>query len=294
MIDRKLTPEAIEDIRALGPIKDLRVLPIALSMDPPDGVDVEQICIDLIGHPDAWVRGNAAVGLGHLARVLRRLNHDGRIKRDLDALLHDEEPIVSGRAADAISDIRNFLGWNFRNTEPKPSPRVPRVISTSACYRVYLLVDEESNVLVERSAPADEGFGPDPRGLAHDFEWRLPGFSLTEPLSESAQALEEAWAMRYPKVWLNDSNRFEEVAVVRTNLSGEAKVHRYYDWVELRCRAYLLSARADNPWIPGEGIEQRWLAAGEFMVEASVGAHDRYVAALFDSYFLSETGTGFF
>ena len=126
MIDRELTPEVIDDILALGPIDDLRVLPIALSMDPPDDVDVEGICRDLAFHKDAWVRGNALTAFGHLARVLRKLEKQGRIKQILEAALSDEEPTVCGKAADAISDIETFLGWSFGTREPAPRPRVPR------------------------------------------------------------------------------------------------------------------------------------------------------------------------
>lgn len=100
--------------------------------------------------------------------------------------------------------------------------------------------------------------------------------------------------MRYPKVWLNESNRFQEVAVVRMNLTGESKVHRYRDWVELRCRAYLLTERTDNPYNPNDGSEHRWLTSEEFMTGGLVGAFDRYVLALFDAYFAEETGKAFF
>lgn len=294
MIERELTPQVIDDILALGPIDDLRVLPIALSMDPPDGVDVERICLELAFHKDAWVRGNTLTAFGHLARVLRKLDHEGRIKQILEASLRDEERIVSGRAGDAISDIEIFLGWSFPNKEPDPRPRVPRDISTAACYRIYLLVDEESHILVERAATLSNDFAPDPRGLSFGHEWRLPGFSLTAPLSDAAQELEDRWAMRYPKVWANESNRFEEVAVVRTNIACDAKTHRHHDWVELRCRAYFFFDRKDNPWIPAEDVEQRWITASEFMTHYSVGAHDRYMLALFDSFYQAESGTVFF
>ena len=293
MIDRELTPEVIDDILALGPIDDLRVLPIALSMDPPEGVDVERICLDLAFHKDAWVRGNALTAFGHLARVLRKLDHEGRIKQILEASLCDEEPKVCGKASDAISDIEIFLRWSFRNKEPDPSPCVPRNISTTACYRIYLLVDEESHILVERAAALSNDFAPDPRGLSSGHDWRLPGFSLTQPLADEARELEERWAMRFPKVWVNESNRFEEVAVVRSRTLHGNHAHKYGDWIELRCRAYLLD-RVDNPWTRAEGIEQRWLTAEEFMVGYPVGAHDRYVLDLFNGYHSEETGSAFF
>lgn len=298
MIDRDLTPDAIDDIRRHGPIDDLRVLPIVLSMDPPEDMDVERLCLDLLGHPDPWVRGNAATGLGHLARVLRQLDNKERIKRNLQMLLEDEEELVGGRASCAISDIKIYLRWRFQKTEPEPRPRVPRAIATAACYRLYLLVDEESNILVERGiAPgksaSSSDLPPDPRGLSFGYEWRLPGFNLTQPLSEKAAALEGRWALRRPNVWVNESNGFEAVTVVKALTRGGDGGHRYGDWVELRCRAFLAD-RQDHVWTADEGIEQRWLTAEEFMAGGSVGAHDRYVLALFDSYFRQETGTAFF
>ncbi|HEY8603742.1 hypothetical protein [Tsuneonella suprasediminis] len=292
MIERELTPQVIDDILTLGPIDDLRVLPIALSMDPPQGVDVERICRDLAFHKDPWVRGNALTAFGHLARVLRKLDKQGRIKQILEAALSDEEAIVCSRAGDAISDIETFLGWQFQKKDPEPQPRVPRTIFTRACYRIYLLIDEESHILVERAIPSSTDFAPDPRGLSSGHEWRLPGFSLTDPLSQSAQSLEEHWAMRYPKVWANESNRFDEVAVVRTTLSGEEQIHRWHDWIELRCRACFLMERTDNPYTPADGVEHRWLTTREFMSGEPVGAHDRYVVALFNNYALQEMGAG--
>ncbi|ROT94145.1 hypothetical protein EB810_13830 [Altererythrobacter sp. FM1] len=292
MIERELTSDVIDDILALGPIDDLRVLPIALSMDPPEGVDVERICLDLAFHKDAWVRGNALTAFGHLARVLGKLDKQSRIKQILETSLSDEEPLVCRRAGDAISDIETFLGWRFQKKKPAPLPRVPRNISTKACYRTYLIVDEESHILVERSASPSSGFATDPRGLSLANEWRLPGFSLTEPLSRNAQALEDRWTMRYPKVWLNESNRFEELAVVRATQLGERSIHRWQDWVELRCRAYFVWVRADNPYTPADHIEHRWLTTQEFMSGEPVGAHDRYLLALFNDYSVREMGYG--
>lgn len=292
MIARDLGPEVIDDILEHGPIDDLRLLPIALSMDPPEGVDVERICLNLAFHKDGWVRANALTAFGHLARVLRKLDHQGRIKQIVQAALRDEDANVCAKAGDAIADIKHFLGWSFQDSTPAPHPRVPRSLSTTACYRLYLLVDEASHILVERSASSADGFAPDPRGLAQGSDWRLPGFSLTDALSDAAQTLEALWAMRHAKIWANESNRFEEIAVVRANIAGKARVHRYGDWVELRCRAYFVSGRTDHPYAPAEGVDHRWISPAELMSDAPMSAHDRYMLALFNDYAAREMGSG--
>ena len=133
-------------------------------------------------------------------------------------------------------------------------PGVAREIRTKAAYRVYVVMDEESNILVERHdlegvmAPSNK-FAADPRGLSHGYEWRLPGFSLMQPPTAAATLLDTLWAKRRAKVWLNESNLFNESAIVQAlTLSGAAD-HQYLDWLALNCRAYLLSQRSDNPFI---------------------------------------------
>ena len=164
-------------------------------------------------------------------------------------------------------------------------PGVAREIRTKAAYRVYVVMDEESNILVERHdlegvmAPSNK-FAADPRGLSHGYEWRLPGFSLMQPPTAAATLLDTLWAKRRAKVWLNESNLFNESAIVQAlTLSGAAD-HQYLDWLALNCRAYLLSQRSDNPWPATNGVSQRWLTEQQFMADFPVGAHDRYVLAL--------------
>ena len=164
-------------------------------------------------------------------------------------------------------------------------PAVAREIRTKAAYRVYVLMDEESNILVERHdlegvmAPSNK-FAEDPRGLSHGYEWRLPGFSLMQPPTAAATLLDTLWAKRRAKVWLNESNLFNESAIVQALTLSSAADHQYLDWLALNCRAYLLSQRSDNPWPATNGVSQRWLTEQQFMADFPVGAHDRYVLAL--------------
>ena len=112
------TPDAIETVVRHGPLDDLRWLPIGLSLDPPDGVDVQSLCLRLSRHGDSWVRGNAFLALGHLARVTGDLDPE-RVRPALKAGLKDDSGIVRVRAADAISDVRIFMGWKFPRTRPR-------------------------------------------------------------------------------------------------------------------------------------------------------------------------------
>lgn len=269
------------------PLEYLAMLPIDFSMNPPEDVNVESVCIALSAHPDVFVRGNAMIGFGHLARVTRKLNQ-AKVKPILEAALRDKEPSVRGKADDAMDDIEHFLGWKFNRAELPALPAAPRYFRTKAAYQVYLVMDEDSNILVERHdlpgviAPSDK-FAPDPRGLSHGYEWRLPGFSLMRDLPPKAQKLEALWQARRKKTWLNESNAFDESAVVQSLALSGGPDHEFRDWLEVKCRAYLCD-RADHVWPREEGIAQQWLTAEQFMESFPVGAHDRYVFALFENF----------
>jgi hypothetical protein len=123
--ENRETPQTAEDIARVvrqGPLDDLRWLPIGLSLDPPEGIFVERLCLLLANHPDVWVRGNALLGLGHLARVTGEIEPD-RVKPVLIAALDDESGRVAECAAAAISDTRIFMGWKYRRTRPRRRPR---------------------------------------------------------------------------------------------------------------------------------------------------------------------------
>ncbi|PQA88250.1 hypothetical protein [Hyphococcus luteus] len=101
------------------PLEYLAMLPIDFSMNPPEDVNVESVCIALSTHPDVFVRGNAMIGFGHLARVTGKLNKV-KVEPILEAALHDKETSVCGKADDAMDDIENCLGWKFNRAELPP------------------------------------------------------------------------------------------------------------------------------------------------------------------------------
>jgi hypothetical protein len=70
-------------------------------------------CVQLSSHPEEIVRGNAILGLGHLARLFGHLGEEGAIivKRGLV----DASSYVRGQAYAAAGDLNHFLGIEVRD-----------------------------------------------------------------------------------------------------------------------------------------------------------------------------------
>ncbi len=79
---------------------------LSAAYHDPDAGWVEAHCRRLAGHPDVWVRRNAAACLGHLARIHRTLDLASALPV-LERLAADPE--TRGWAEDALSDLRVFL-----------------------------------------------------------------------------------------------------------------------------------------------------------------------------------------
>jgi len=86
---------------------------IAIAMDPPDLDWAQEICIRFARHEDDYLRGNAILGFGHIARVLRALDRK-RVSPIVLAALSDPSPFVRGHAESACDDLSHFLGWPAR------------------------------------------------------------------------------------------------------------------------------------------------------------------------------------
>jgi hypothetical protein len=89
---------------------------IAAALYEEDFDSVYDACIKLSSHPDEIVRGNAILGLGHLARLFGRLGEEGPsiVKRGLA----DESPYVRGQAYAAAGDLQHFLDIELRDSPP--------------------------------------------------------------------------------------------------------------------------------------------------------------------------------
>jgi hypothetical protein len=106
----------VEAVIARGEPDDLLYVPLVVSLDPPGRVWAEQICLRLACHPSPNVRGNAVLGLGHLARIFRSL-HRRTVQPAIEAGLQDRDPYVRGQADAAADDVEWYLGWVLAGRE---------------------------------------------------------------------------------------------------------------------------------------------------------------------------------
>jgi hypothetical protein len=72
-----------------------------------DRAYVEGLIVKFLQHQEPWVRGVAALAAGHVARIHHALSRE-EIVPLIKTLL--EDPRTSGKAQDALDDIRIFLG----------------------------------------------------------------------------------------------------------------------------------------------------------------------------------------
>ena len=79
---------------------------LRLALHDPDWRWVQEQCLRFVGHPDVWVRRNAATSLGHLARLHRQLD-SSRVIPVLEKLKKDPE--VASEAETALDDLTIFL-----------------------------------------------------------------------------------------------------------------------------------------------------------------------------------------
>jgi hypothetical protein len=91
---------------------ELLYVPIWVSMNPPDCAWAQDVCVRLSRHPHFNVRGNAILGLGHLARTCGVLD-EVVVKPLIEGALLDSDEYVRSKANTAASDIVWYLGWQI-------------------------------------------------------------------------------------------------------------------------------------------------------------------------------------
>ena len=69
----------------------------------------EKICLQLVNHPHFNVRGNAVLGLGHIARTCRKLNLELAVPA-ITVALQDPHDFVRGHAFTSAESLGVYLG----------------------------------------------------------------------------------------------------------------------------------------------------------------------------------------
>ncbi|HEY2155027.1 MAG TPA: hypothetical protein VGH33_05325 [Isosphaeraceae bacterium] len=97
---------------ARGDMDRLRLVALSVAMHSEDPGRAEALCLLLARHDDGIVRGNAILGLGHVARFHRKLISP-EASSAVEAALRDPDAWVRGQATCAADDIEAFLGWTL-------------------------------------------------------------------------------------------------------------------------------------------------------------------------------------
>lgn len=118
---RGWTEADVEMVLARADPQELLYVPIVVGMNAADCDRpwVEEICVRLAQHADFNVRGNAVLGLGHVARTCRALNTELAIPVIARAL-NDENEFVRGQAQCSAEDLRVYLGVVVPGIGPQP------------------------------------------------------------------------------------------------------------------------------------------------------------------------------
>ncbi len=114
---RDLSPGEVAAILRRDDPRELLYVPISVGLSAGDAGWAQDVCVGLAAHADERVRGNALLGLGHVARVHGFLDQ-ARVQPLLQAGLRDESEWVRGQARSAADDVEHFLGWRLGIENP--------------------------------------------------------------------------------------------------------------------------------------------------------------------------------
>jgi hypothetical protein len=102
----------IEAVLSRGDLTEIRLVALSVSLHSKDPEQAEGVCLRLARHVDGITRGNSILGLGHVARIHRRLT-EIVARPVVEAALRDSDEWVRGQAASAADDIEHYLGWKL-------------------------------------------------------------------------------------------------------------------------------------------------------------------------------------
>jgi hypothetical protein len=110
-------PQAVSDREAIDAmaqddIKRLRTLPIDLGFNHENWRFIQDICVRLADHRDAWVRANALLGLEYAARFRGHVEKN-IVKPVLLRALRDPNALVAGTASEVIEAINHLMKWRI-------------------------------------------------------------------------------------------------------------------------------------------------------------------------------------
>lgn len=88
----------------------VRQIPIRLGFHHENWKFIQDVCVRLSDHRDAFVRSNSLLGLSYAARFRGRVEKN-IVKPVLLRALKDSDPNVVGTAQDVIEDINHLMGW---------------------------------------------------------------------------------------------------------------------------------------------------------------------------------------
>lgn len=107
-----LTKEQVQFVLQNGDSSEISKLAVSVSMFESDRLFAEELCVRLAGHDDPQIRGNAILGLGHIATRFRLLANE-QCKAIIEAALKDDSEYVRGQAWAAADDVTHFLDWRL-------------------------------------------------------------------------------------------------------------------------------------------------------------------------------------
>jgi hypothetical protein len=113
---RNYTTAEIEEALERSLPHELQVVIIGAALYHEDAAYVERLCCDLADSSHEELRGNAILGLGHLARRFQSLDEQ-RTRPLIESGLIDPSVYVRGQAFAAADDAAHFLGWTIQGLE---------------------------------------------------------------------------------------------------------------------------------------------------------------------------------
>ena len=104
---RSYTKEEAKALLLADDLGELQYLSVGAGMYSDDLLWAQDVCLSLAQHHAVFVRGNALLGLAHLARRFRTLDLKA-VMPVVDAAKDDAEEYVRFQANDAWDDIQHY------------------------------------------------------------------------------------------------------------------------------------------------------------------------------------------